>query len=426
MLFYHMLWTLVGGPLLLASQLYENSRLRTRLALDLSPCMDMKKSLWIHALSVGEVKSAVPLAQRIREKYPQKKLVFSTTTSQGLNLARKELSKVVHEIVPMPLDFWWSSERVICHIRPEIFVLVETDLWPGLLERLWRRNIDVLLVNGRISDKTFRHYKRFKVLARHLFKHIGLCLMQTERDRERLLELGIGPTRVITTGNIKFDRPAAVMNKEEKKEWHSKLGISSHSKIWVAGSTHGEESYMVLETFFALQRQCPDLILILAPRKIEQAPELYSFAREKGVRCLLRSQSEERYPAPPEIVILDTIGELERIYALGHIAFVGGSLVDLGGHNLLEPASFGCPVLYGPYTSNFAWMSDVLEEEGGGIRVSSPEKLKDCLKRILDDEALRKRMGSAALSFVKKNEGALAAVMAHIDDFIAKGGKAED
>ncbi len=414
MLFYNFLWTLIGGPLLVGCQFYRNPRLQERLAFKFPRVPSGRGGIWIHALSVGEVKSAQALVKRIKKDYPEVPLVFSSTTRQGLELARNELSDVVDMIITMPFDFWWSYHRIIRFIRPQLFLLVETDLWPGILVYLRARGIQSLLVNGRISKRTYRSYKRTPTLARKLFSSLEVCLMQTKLDSERLLSIGLPPHKVVTIGNIKFDRARPPLKPEEKQKWKRLFGLPEDATVWVAGSTHGQESLIILDVFFELQKNHPNLVLILAPRKIEQAQELNDMAIGRGKTCLLRSQSRGNVDSP-DVVILDSVGELERIYGLGDISFVGGSLVPFGGHNLLEPASFSLPVLFGPHTDNFAWMSDALEGLGGGRRVKDPRDLTMAIRELLSNNALRAEMGSAAQCFVKQNEGAVDRVMNYVE-----------
>ncbi|RLB44265.1 MAG: hypothetical protein DRH12_00435 [Deltaproteobacteria bacterium] len=420
MFFYHLLWTFIGGPLLFGCRFFGNLRLAERTAIAIPTTRINPGGIWVHALSVGEVKSAIPLVQRIKEDYPGKPLIFSSTTKQGLDLARKEVGRIVDTVITMPLDFWWSYRRVVRLVQPEAFLLVETDVWPGILSDLKSIGARALVINGRVSDHSYKLYKRVPKVAQWLFKNFKLCLMQTEEDRRRLLSIGLPPQKVIAVGNVKFDRPSPPMGDEEREQWRKILGLKEDDIILVAGSTHGQESFSILEVFFELQSRYPYLVLVLAPRKIEQGPELQEAVKSQGKTCHLRSKGGG-VGRRPDVVILDSIGELERVYGVGHISFVGGSLVPFGGHNLLEPANFGIPVLYGPHTQNFAWMSDTLELSGGGIRVRDSADLKRSIQRLLEDEELRTGMGRAALAFVKQNQGALDRAMSHIRACIKRG-----
>ncbi len=419
MLIYHFLWTLIGGPLFLGCQFYKNPRLRERLAFKF-PTLSLKSgSIWVHALSVGEVKSALPLVSRIVQEYPERDLVFSSTTVQGLELARKELGRKTSAVVCMPLDFWWSSRRVIRWLRPDLYVVVETDLWPGLLHCLKSTGAASILVNGRVSESTFRSYSRAPYLARQLFADLRYCLMQSYQDRERLVRIGVPSEKVIDTGNIKFDHTYSAIDSEEKAAWIDRFGLSPQALIWVAGSTHGKESELILDVFVRLRSSYPKLALILAPRKIEESALIVRLARQKGLTCIRRSEASGNVK-DPQVIVLDTIGELSRTYGLGHISFVGGSLVAFGGHNLLEPASFGLPVLFGPHTQNFAWMAEALEKANGGLRVRDGNELFSLMSRLICEPEMRAQIGEAARAFVVKNRGALDRAMAYIATCLKK------
>jgi len=364
----------------------------------------------------------LPLVSRLVEQYPEKELVFSSTTVQGLRLARKELKGKASSVVCMPVDFWWSIRRVIRWINPDLFILVETDLWPGILRYMSRRRTSILLVNGRISDATYRSYCTAPWLARRLFSNLTYCLMQTDQDKERLERIGVPSEKVISIGNIKFDHPHREMPPLEKAKWIEMFGLSCRSTIWVAGSTHGKESEIIVDVFVRLLQAFPRLVLVLAPRRIEEAPGLARLIKDRGLKCVLRSNAKGKI-RDPHVVVLDTIGELSKIYAIGDVSFVGGSLIPFGGHNLLEPASFGVPVVYGPHTENFAWMAEALEKAGGGHRVEDSDELFTIIHRLVSDSELRARVGQAAQNFVAENRGALDRVMEYIDLCLKRRGQ---
>jgi len=384
-----------------------------RLGLRLPPTAPFRKAIWVHALSVGEVLSSVPLIRAIKEQYPSKEIVLTVTTSRGMEVARKELQGEVGALLTMPLDFWWSMKRMMRYIDPALFLLVETDLWPGLIHRLRKQGIPALLLNGRISPRTNRSYRRFGCLARNMLGALEVCLMQSDLDRERLLRVGMDGRKVITVGNIKFDRAWRPMESEEKREWMQGLHLEPKDRIWVAGSTHRGEEEIILEVFSKLRHAFPGLRLILAPRRIERAPEVQRLVSQKGTRGLLRSALAVN-PGTWEVLVMDTMGELGRVYGIGELSFVGGSLVPIGGHNLLEPASFGRPVLFGPHTHNFVLMAQLLLEAGGGKRVANGEDLLKEVRGLLTDPGHARAMGRKAKAFVDMNRGALVRVMSHV------------
>ena len=307
---------------------------------------------------------------------------------------------------------------MVNHVRPSAFILVETDIWPGLIDYLRRRGIKSVLVNGRVSPRTFRSYHRFPFFTRMMFQPLESCMMQSDLDRERLLKAGIGPDKVRMVGNIKYDRDWVPMANEERRKLLRALNLGVEDMIWVAGSTHPGEEEVLLKTFKKLRPSFTRLRLILAPRNIERSEDILVQARDMGLETILKT-GISRSRDPYDVVILDTLGELGRIYGLSKVSFVGGSLVPFGGHNLLEPAGFGCPVLFGPHTHNFVLMSELLVEDGGGWRVKDAEALYEAMKTLLKDAETCNVMGRRAKEFVEKNRGALERIMSYVAEFIS-------
>jgi len=415
---YYLVWTFVILLCVPVIPLLRKRRVFERLALGLPIPSHGDGNIWIHALSVGEVISALPLVDALAKKYPDKDIVFTVTTSRGMAIARNELEGKIKALVTMPIDFWWCIRRIVNYIRPSVFILVETDIWPGLLDYLKKRRIPSILVNGRVSPRTFKSYRRFAYFTRKIFAPFEQCLMDSELDSKRLLKIGIAsPEKVYTVGNIKFDRHWIPMSQEERGNWLRLLKLESRDLIWVAGSIHHGESEVLLEVFKKLHPSFSALRLIIAPRAIEQSDDILSQARRIGLNAVLKtdlSKNREHY----DILILNTLGELGRIYGLSEVSFVGGSLVSRGGHNLLEPAGFGCPVLFGRHTEDFDLMSELLIEAGGGWRVKDENELYEAMKRLLADVEMRTMMGGFAKAFVEKNRGALERVMSHIGNSI--------
>ena len=410
---YHLIWTCLVILCLPLFFFTKRRRILERLGRSLPADPPKTESIWIHALSVGEVLSALPLVKAVRLQYPEKDIVFTVTTEQGKEIARKELQGKVKTLLTMPLDFWWSIHRVVNFIRPSLLILVETDIWPGLIGYLKKRGTKTVLINGRISPRTFRSYRRFRFVARRMFNAMDSCMMQSELDRDRLLQIGVEEEKVKTVGNIKFDRDWVPMGEEEHESLLNALNLESQNEIWVAGSTHQGEEDIILDVFGRLRRFFPFLRLIIAPRRVERAEDINRLAADKGFKAVLKTQIPMK-GEPYEVLILDTIGELERIYGIAKISFVGGSLTPIGGHNLLEPASFGRPVLFGPHTHNFVLMSQLLIEAGGGRRVRDGEDLFETVKALLSDPEQSNRMGRKAKAFVETSRGALGRVMENV------------
>lgn len=420
--FYHLLWTIVFiflvpiFPLLLLKK-----RFCERLAFRLPQVSLRQGNIWIHALSVGEVISALPLVDAIGLKYPDTEIVFTVATSKGMAVAQKKLDGKVRILLTMPVDFWWCIRRIVNYIKPSVFILVETDIWPGLIAHLRRRGLESILVNGRVSPGTYNSYRSVPCLVKKMFEPLELCLMQSDLDSERLLGVGIAREKIVTVGNIKFDRDWVPMNGEERGKWLTLLGLEAQDPVWVAGSTHPGEDDAVLEVFKKLRFSFDSLRLILAPRRIEQACDIRDKAQHMGLNAVLKTELSG-HKRPYEVLVLNTLGELRRIYGIGRVSFVGGSLVPMGGHNLLESAGFGCPVLFGPYTHNFFDISESLLKAGGGWRVKDRDELYEAVKMLLTDENMRAGMGRLAKEFVEKNGGALELVMSYIGECMNKSG----
>jgi 3-deoxy-D-manno-octulosonic-acid transferase len=416
---YGLLWFPAAGAWALSSLAVQKQRIIGRLALRMPARPAPPGPIWIHALSVGEVLSALPLVKALPTAFPNSGLVFTAATTQGLQVAEKALAGNVERLLPMPLDFPWALSRIVGFIRPSIFILVETDIWPGLLCYLEHADIPRVLVNGRISPRTFSAYRRLAPFARKLFDRFSLCMMQTPLDRDRLLAVGVSPDRVLAVGNIKFDHERAPMEALERSQWRQQLGLQDNDRLWVAGSTHPGEEASLLAAFKRLLSSTSRLRLIIAPRRMETSGDLLHQALRLGLKATLRSETAHT-PSAWEVLVLDSLGELGRLYGLADVSFVGGSLVPMGGHNLLEPAAFGCPVLFGPHTFNFDLMASDLESSGGGMRVWDEQSLYAGLASWLQNERQRSAAGAAALSFVARNRGNVQRVVAHIDT-ICKG-----
>ena len=416
---YHFLTTIAvvfGFPLFCV--LENGGRLKERLALNLPRLkMPKKRRIWVHALSVGEVLSAIPVLEALKTKYPSREVVLSVKTTTGLQIAGEKLKDTVDLLVPMPLDFWWSIKRLIGTIMPAVFILVETDIWPGLLSLLKKKGVKAFLVNGRVSPHTGKAYIRWRFLAKTVLDLFELLLMQTELDESRILKTGVSRHKVRVSGNIKFDQKWESLDNRELRSWHELLGVKE-GLIWVAGSTHDPEETIIFNVFEKLVEVFTNLSLVICPREAARFREVTSHAQERGFKAIRRTQ----LPSPGEaynVLVLDTIGELSKVYGVADVAFVGGSLTPFGGHNLLEPASFGIPVVFGPYTFNFDAMSRSLVSYGGGKRVVDESNLFSVMRELLGREDMRREIGERARAFVEGNQGALEKVMAVLEPYIS-------
>jgi len=356
--------------------------------------------IWIHALSVGEVTSALPLVKAIRDDLPSAVIVFTAATYSGKRVAETLILPHVDHILSSPFDLWFAVRRYITAIRPDLFILVETDFWPNWLWQLKVQKIPAMLVNGRISEKSFAAYKRFLFFFRPIFRCFALLSMQTVGDADKMVSLGLEPERVITLGNLKYDMDTENTNGTIVDR--ASLAVDANRIIWVCGSTHPGEEEILLAAFRKLTGN-NDLFLILAPRDVSRGSELVALAR----RFDLEARTRRSRATGGNVLILDTIGELASCYGLARMAFVGGSLVAQGGHNPIEPAANGVPVLFGSHMEDFAEIADDLVACGGAETVTG-ESLTTTASTILTHDEVHAAMSGAARALVEQHRGGVA------------------
>jgi 3-deoxy-D-manno-octulosonic-acid transferase len=359
--------------------------------------------IWLHAVSVGEVMAATPLARELRARRPDLPLLVSTVTDTGRAVAEQRLP--AGQFVFFPLDFGWAVGSALEKLGPRAVLLTETEIWPNFVRACGSRNIPVVLINGRISPRSFPRYRRVRGLFRRVLQGIRLFCMQTAQDAERILLLGAPEERVRVVGNLKYDL-ATLQGAPDLATVRARLGLPPSRRLLVAGSTHGGEEEALLEVFLALAKTRPDLCLLLAPRHPERLEEVERLVRKAGLACVRRSQ----LPATPlggtAVILLDTMGELAHLYAAAAVVFIGGSLIRHGGQNILEPAAVGRPVIHGPHMGNFAEMRDLFREAGAAIQVEDGAGLLKHLAVLLDDPARADRMGKAGREIVETHRGA--------------------
>ena len=372
---------------------------------------------WVHAVSVGESAAAVPLVEGIRRRWPELSIVVSTTTPTGARIVAERLAgTAAHRY--FPVDLPGPVGRALDAARPRFFIAIETELWPNFLRALARRRVPAMIANGRISDRSFRRYRWVRGLMRRVLADVTIFAMQTEEDARRIIGLGAPRERVVVTGNLKSDltpEPAA-----DEAGWRQRLGLEAGARLWIAGSTHRGEEAVVLDVFARARSRIPPLVLLLAPRHPERAGEVEELVRERGLTAVRRSRLSAAAP-PGSVVVLDTVGELAALYALADVVFVGGSLVPVGGHNLLEPAMHGKPVLTGPHTSNFREGAELLRQSGGALVVADAADLERELTRLLDQPELARRIGAAARSAFAGRGGAVSATLDLIGRHLWRG-----
>lgn len=378
------------------------------------------RTLWVHAVSLGEVVAVAPLVRALGRRYPDCRILVSTVTETGREAVEQRLAGAATHCYA-PLDFPWAVSRVAAAIDPAAFLFVETELWPNLLRVLARRGVPCLMVNGRLSSRSFGRYRLIRPLMERVLGCVRACLVQSSRDAERLTALGAAKELVHVTGNLKFDQPLPAENGLTR----GALGLVEGEVLFAAGSTHPGEEERLLACYAALVRVFPSLVLLLAPRHIERAAQVEAAVRAAGlapVRRTALAAGEGRRPGP-RVVILDTRGELAVAYRHALVAFVGGTLAPVGGHNLLEPAQWGRPVLFGPYTDHCAEVARLLLDAGGGARVADAAELERLVAGLLRDRARLDEMGRAAQAVVAANRGALDRSLELIGDVIEKAGR---
>ncbi len=360
-----------------------------------------QKTIWIHALSVGEVTSALPLVSGIRKEMNDVQLVFSASSKEGAKTAEKLLSQDIDYFVSFPFDILPVIHYFLRRIQPDFFILVETDFWPNFLTTLRQKNIPSMLVNGRISAKSMQSYQRFSFFFKPQFNSFQILCMQTEKDRNNLIHLGVDGEKIKTLGNLKFDNALFLPSKDKQA---LSFTMPQHQQLFVAGSTHKGEEEILLKSFQELKSTFPDLYLIIAPRDIRRGKEIQDIASTYQLQGNMRSKINA---GGRDLFILDTIGELGGAYSHCDIAFVGGSLVAKGGHNPIEPAIFATPVLFGPHMEDFSEISEKLLRVQGAFTVFDDEELSITLHRLLKDDTSRNSAGIAAQTCIREQQGVI-------------------
>lgn len=388
----------------------------------LSP--DHRPLIWMHAVSLGEVVAITPLVRELQRRHPDHRFAVSTATETGRDAVEQRLAGIAEHLYA-PLDFPWAVSRTVDRLRPTLYVFIETELWPNLLRQLAHRGVPTVMVNGRLSTKSYARQRRppIRWLYESMLRSLSLCLMQSDRDAERIIALGADPRAVHRTGNIKFDQPLPLS--PERQVTRADFGCAPQSPLLVAGSTHPAEEEMLVDAYRAVLAQHPSAQLLLAPRHIERADAVEAMVSGRGLtvrrRSTLAAPEASKVPRT-QVVILDTRGELAMVYREATVAFVGGTLVPIGGHNLLEPAFWAKPVLFGPYTDHCVEIANLLVKADGGRRVTTVQELTAQLARLFHNEEERARMGEAAQSMVRQNQGALQATVEAIDRQLASVG----
>ncbi|MBS0288795.1 MAG: lipid IV(A) 3-deoxy-D-manno-octulosonic acid transferase [Proteobacteria bacterium] len=389
-----------------------------------APLPPLDNVLWVHAVSVGEAVSAIPLIHRIKQQYPQAPILFTTTTPTGserVQAAFKDiLGKQVYHCY-LPYDLPWALNTFFRRIKPKLLILMETEIWPNLLHACSKRNLPVLIANGRLSPISARRYQWLGPFAKDMVKPIKGVAVQSALDAKRFQELGVKAENIWETGNIKFDLQLPNYLNEAGMELRRDIG--NDRIIWIAASTHEGEETLVMDVYRSLKERYSNLLLFLVPRHPDRFNKVASLCVERGFKVVRRSQ-KLAMDNTVDIFLGDTMGEMPLFYAASDIALVGGSFTPIGGHNLLEPAALGLPVLTGPHLFNFVAISEMLTKAKGATIVQDENELKHQLALLIENTTLRHTQGQLAKTVVEQNKGALDKLMKLIDAFCSPASQA--
>ncbi|MEO6154418.1 MAG: lipid IV(A) 3-deoxy-D-manno-octulosonic acid transferase [Thermomonas sp.] len=367
-------------------------------------------SLWLHAVSVGEVNAASPLVDRLLREHPGLRLVVTTITPTGSERVQALWGDAVAHVY-LPYDLPGAVNRFLDHFGPALALIVETELWPNLLFACRDRGIPTHILNARLSARSLRGYRVLGPLIRRALHSVRLVAAQSSEDGQRFVRLGAPPACVVVTGNLKFDMAPSDFDGFAAEFSNARAGVGP---VWIAASTHEDEEAAVLQAHLALLKQHPDALMLWAPRHPERFRAVVQLAREAGLRVATRKQ--QHWPvAETQVFVIDTLGELSRFYACAQIALVGGSLQPIGGHNLLEPAATGTAILTGPHLHNFADIAKRLREAEAMHVVENAGQLSSELKRLFADDAARMRMSENARRLLDQGRGALERTIALIE-----------
>lgn len=361
---------------------------------------DERQCIWVHAVSVGEVLTVLELVKKIKINFEDHKIIFSTVTKTGNDLAKEKLGKNV-EVIYAPLDFSFIVRKYISQIKPKLYIAAETELWPNLYQALDNAGISIVQVNGRISDKALKGYKRMQFLTKKVLSCVRVFCMQSEMDCSRMISLGAKKEKVHMVGNLKFD------GFDEKQEDISCLcGYQKEDQLFVAGSTHPKEEELIVEVYKKLLKEFGDLRLVIVPRHIERSNEVLNVIESGGLDAVLFSDNADMGKDRDKVLVVDRIGYLRKFYSFSKIVFIGKTFTVGGGQNMIEPASYGKPTIIGPRTENFKDAVRFLLSEKALIQVKDKDELLTVMQELLRDDQKLYEIGLRAQRAVKKSQGA--------------------
>ena len=390
------------------------------------PQISGKPVIWLHCVSVGETQASRPLAQRLKQQFPNHALVVSTVTRTGQQLARDVFRNQAESVFYFPFDWRWSCRRALKSINPTAVLIMETELWPNFLRECRKRRIPVGIVNGRISQQSFRRYLLIQPFIRRVLSSLTIAVMQSEADAQRLRIIGMPVQKLFTGGNLKFDAEVGSDLADKTTEIGERFGLNANVPLILAASTHAPEEQIILESFKQLKATQP-VRLMLAPRHPERFNEVASLVQKSGMSWSRRTNAAAPNDREADVILLDTIGELPAVYSLAEIVFVGGSIVDRGGHNVLEPAAAGTVVVTGAHTHNFEAIVSKMREASAIIQLRAVDadeagpELTETLTHLFADPAWREKLARRAKQLVTDNRGATERTMQLIAPLLTAG-----
>lgn len=372
------------------------------------------QGILLHSVSVGETLAAVPLVRALRHHYPDLPITVTTMTPTGSERVRSAFGDDVYHVY-LPYDLPGSVNRFLKTVDPKLVIIMETELWPNLISKLYQRKIPLIIANARLSERSAAGYQKLGSFVKTMLQKITLIAAQNQEDGERFIELGLKRSHLHVTGSLKFDISVtpelAARAVALRRQW------AAHRPVWIATSTHEGEESIILETHKKLLTQFPQLLLILVPRHPERFPKAEQLTREAGLKYTLRS-TDAVPDAQTQVVIGDTMGELMLLYGIADLAFVGGSLVERGGHNPLEAAAHAIPVIMGPHTFNFKNICAKLDQAEGLITVTDSESMATAIASLLNDEDYRRYYGRHAVEVLHENQGALLRLLTLLSPYL--------
>ncbi len=377
----------------------------------------IKGVIWFHAVSFGEAEAVFPLILALQDHYPGIPQLVTSTTLTGSNRIRAVLGDSVQHVY-LPYDLPGAAARFLGRFKPIFGVVVETEIWPNLYRECNRMGIPLAIINARLSEKSARGYRNLRSLVRETLSYVSLIAAQASDDAQRFVDIGADPKNIVVTGNIKFDY--VVPDSLIERGASLRKELFGGRPVWIAASTHHGEEEQILYAFEQIRAKISDLLLILAPRRPERFGRVALLCKNRGFEVVLRG-SGLACPDTAPIFLLDSMGELKQFYATADLAYIGGSLVKTGGHNALEAAALGVPVLFGPHMFNFEKIANSLVKVGAAFQVSDHLSLAAQVVKLLDNDDYRKNMGNSAKAFVEEGCGAMQKILGLFEDYLDAG-----